>query len=230
MPHKITKNFLINEFLVADKTYKEIANDIGCSISTIKINLKKYNIKKPKKKWSDLIGKTFGEWHVIAESGRDNNKRMRVIAKCSCGSENVVDANSLLCGTSSSCRSCGNGFGKKHHNWKGYEEISGSTWQQIVCSAKKRKLEFNIEITYIWELFLKQERKCNLSGLPIDFKPIDFKTNKITASLDRIDSKFGYIVGNVQWVHKNINFMKQDFAEEEFLWFCEKIVEYNRKV
>jgi hypothetical protein len=53
------------------------------------------------------------------------------------------------------------------------------------------------------------------------------KHGETTASLDRINSKKGYTKDNVQWVHKWINFMKQDLDEEEFITFCEAIVNYK---
>ena len=48
-----------------------------------------------------------------------------------------------------------------------------------------------------------------------------------TASLDRIDSKLGYILGNIQWVHKQINEMKMDLAEVDFLRWVKIIAEYH---
>lgn len=45
------------------------------------------------------------------------------------------------------------------------------------------------------------------------------------ASLDRIDSSQGYIKGNVQWVHKDINKMKFDLSQDRFLELCNIIVQ-----
>lgn len=44
-----------------------------------------------------------------------------------------------------------------------------------------------------------------------------------TASIDRIDNSKGYIVGNVQWVHKQVNFMKGTMKQKEFIKFCKLI-------
>jgi hypothetical protein len=43
-----------------------------------------------------------------------------------------------------------------------------------------------------------------------------------------IDSSKGYIEGNIQWVHKDINNMKWDFTQEEFINYC-KLVANNFK-
>lgn len=218
MAHKITKDFLIEQFLILKKTRKKIASELKCSLSTVKSYLNKYEIRRPKKdRWEGFIGKVFGRWKIIGEA--DGYKRKSYIVRCSCGVENIVDANSLVCGTSTGCRSCSNGFGVDHHNWKGYKEISGTTWQQIIRGAKKRNLEFTITLPYVWNLYLLQERRCKLSDVPIELN-----RKNITASLDRIDSGIGYVEGNVQWVHKWVNFMKQDLDQEDFLEFCCKIV------
>jgi hypothetical protein len=45
--------------------------------------------------------------------------------------------------------------------------------------------------------------------------------------LDRVDSSKGYIEGNVQWVHKTINLMKQSFNQKEFIHFCKLVANNN---
>jgi hypothetical protein len=72
---------------------------------------------------------------------------------------------------------------------------------------------------------------CALSGEAITLPKnrTDFVGGGYTASLDRIDSSKGYIVGNVQWVHKDINFMKFTFSESRFIDLCKKVVNYQEK-
>lgn len=117
-------------------------------------------------------------------------------------------------------------YGHKHFAWKGYEEISGGHWCDIRKSAKRRsrKIEFNITIEEAWDLYIKQNRKCALSGVDIWFSPIGGRRHKkTTASLDRIDSSLGYSVDNCQWVHKEVNMMKMSLKEEKFIKWCELI-------
>lgn len=79
------------------------------------------------------------------------------------------------------------------------------------------------------KLFLKQNRKCILSGIEIGFPKawgVKSKTN-ITASLDRIDSSKGYVKGNVQWVHKTINSMKMNMSDINFIDLCKKVANNN---
>lgn len=49
-----------------------------------------------------------------------------------------------------------------------------------------------------------------------------------TASLDRIDSSKGYIEGNIQWIHKELNWLKNDLDEMVLVDWCEKITRHKR--
>ena len=66
---------------------------------------------------------------------------------------------------------------------------------------------------------------CAISGIKLIFARS--WTRDQTASLDRIDSKKGYVEGNVQWVHKRINEMKMDHSNKELISWARKIVKYN---
>lgn len=69
------------------------------------------------------------------------------------------------------------------------------------------------------------EKKCKISGLSLEFGKAKHGTT--TASLDRIDSSKGYIEGNVQWLHKDVNRSKFTKSDEEFIELCRIIVGYN---
>lgn len=114
---------------------------------------------------------------------------------------------------------------EQNPRWTGHGEICGSHWKTIVYSAKYRNIEFDITIEQAWNLFVSQDRRCALSGELIFFaeNDSDFKFGFKTASLDRIDSKSGYIVGNVQWVDKEINRMKGSLSQSDFIKICTKI-------
>lgn len=109
----------------------------------------------------------------------------------------------------------------------GHGEIRQHHWYCIKKGAEKRKIEFSVSIDYAWNLFLSQNRRCTLSGLPLLFARTrkSHAVGETTASLDRIDSTKGYVEGNVQWVHKWINLMKNDFTTEEFVHYCKLVVE-----
>lgn len=110
-------------------------------------------------------------------------------------------------------QSCNKGKGK-------YEEIP-VTWFAIKeRSGRDRGYHWDLTIEFLWNLYITQDRKCALSGLPIGWSK---KGLTATASIDRIDSSEGYIKENVQLVHKDVNFMKQQFDQEYFIELCNHI-------
>ena len=124
------------------------------------------------------------------------------------------------------CRNCSH-IPSNCNNWKGYKEISGSFFRLAKRGAKERGIEFSVTIEQIWKQFILQKRKCALSGLPLFFKKRHISKNH-NASLDRIDNNKGYILNNIQWVHKDINKMKLDHTQNYFIEMC-KLVAYNNQ-
>lgn len=170
-------------------------------------------------------GTVFGQLTAIEPCGR---KHRSILWECSCicGNQIEVKASYLKNLVKTSC-GCGK-KGKKNHNWRGYEDISKRYWTSLESCAARRNLPFQISIKYGWDLFLKQKRKCALTGLDLFFIQQVFKNQKDqTASLDRIDSNFGYIEGNVQWVHKKVNQMKLCLRTNELLYWSKFIYEWN---
>jgi len=107
-----------------------------------------------------------------------------------------------------------------------YKEISTKYFSTIKHGAKSRNLELTITTEDIHNLWILQNKKCALSGLRIDF----YKSNDIknTASVDRIDSNKGYLLDNIQIVHKDLNKMKMEFSQEHFIAVC-KLVAKNHE-
>lgn len=138
------------------------------------------------------------------------------LCRCDCGKLTSKATALLTKGKVQGCSCHLNLRGSKNHNWTGYEEISGTLWKQIKNCAKVRNLKLSITIEYIWSLYKNQNGKCALSAMNINF-------NDKTASLDRIDSNKGYIKGNVQWVHKDINKIKSNLKEDYFINLCTKV-------
>jgi hypothetical protein len=175
-----------------------------------------------KYKTTDKIHRKGYYWHVECE--------------CACGEKKLVKVENLLRGQSLGCHQCRSeeaaesrkGF--KNQSWKGYGELSGWFFHKFERGAKRREISFSTTIKDCWELFIKQQKKCALSGIPIELCKRSNNQGSLdaTASLDRIDSLKGYENGNVQWVHKTVNKMKNDIKQEVFLDFCRKISKMNK--
>ena len=109
-----------------------------------------------------------------------------------------------------------------------YASYENRYFQKVSSRAKKKRIEFSITIEYMFAKLEEQDFKCALSGLDIIIeKSINRKKgcSNITASLDRINSSIGYEKENVQWVHKDINYMKQDLNEDYFKNLCKLITQ-----
>lgn len=172
----------------------------------------------------DLTGQKFGALTVKRMVKKWNRTYAECI--CECGHIVCVKGANLRSGNNTSC-GCRTNLSRKL--WQGYKGISGNAWNRIRdCAKAKRnpmKSEFTVTIEYAWELFQKQQGKCALSGLPIYLPTtgMEYHQNKKTASFDRIDSTKGYIPGNVQWVHRDINKIKTDFPESRFIELCKAV-------
>ena len=178
----------------------------------------------------DLTGKWFGEIEVLDRAGTQG-KNILWKCKChACGKIVVVLAPTLR-NTRKSC-GCKRGLkGKDSPLFKGTGEISMGFYKRIKRNANRRDIKFNVTIQELWKLFLKQNKKCALTGkiLTMPGDPKTISKDAWTASLDRIDSSKGYIKGNVQWVHKHVNLMKQWFDEKYFIKLCENVIEYKKE-
>lgn len=167
----------------------------------------------------DLRGKTFGDLTVLDFSEKSRNGHYRYFVKCSCGTYKTVFGTHLI---QQHTTHCGCKTPRNSSNWQGYKGIGKTYWSSLVRGAKGEKgrkpIAFSLTLEYIGDLLEEQDYLCALSGLKISC------LDK-TASLDRVDSSAGYIEGNVQWLHKDVNMMKRHYSQDYFLFLCDKIAE-----
>jgi hypothetical protein len=129
--------------------------------------------------------------------------------------EKAIDLKCLRLGIKRKYRPNYGAKGNKSPLYKGYEQLDGRRIVSYKANAKKRKLKFSVSPKYLWKILERQNFRCALSNLPIVMV-----RESPTASLDRIDSSKGYIRGNIQWLHKDINFLKQNCTQERFIELC----------
>jgi hypothetical protein len=195
-------------------------------------------MRKSKYKNYFKLEQKIGKWEITNTDiiPHEKTKEAQIKCRCECGFEKLVYCLTLIKGQSTACFNCGHGNkGESNPQWSGYKEVPGTFISRMKAGAKLRKngIEVKINAEDIYNLWVKQDKKCSLSGIPIDF----INTNKgnlrqgskydliCTASLDRIDSNKGYIKDNIQLVHKDVNMIKKEYDQEYFLTLCRLITE-----
>jgi len=196
-------------------------------------------------KYKPIIGDKYGKYIVISEELAiiSDKTHYHFKVRCQCGKEKFVRADWLVNGSRTCCKSCkskevyqksrseGKLLGFIPYSHKGVGELTKTVYSHYKTNAEIRNLEFNVSIEFLWALYEKQNGKCKLSGIPIvlttERKNANVNFDKMTASLDRIDSTKDYTEDNVQWVHKHVNMMKQSYSQEYFIEICKAIAKNN---
>ena len=200
-------------------SYQELADMMNLTKSSLSNKIIRMGLKKPRQNFSDT---KFKELLVLGKDVMDKNG-WRYFCECDCG--NIVSIERQSIGKQRSCGCKKNPRGKDSKLWKGCGDVGGRYFEIVKKGAKDRNLEFNITVEFLWNLFLKQDRKCALSGIELILPT--YSKDEQTASLDRIDSYKGYIEDNVQWVHKDINLMKQTLNDDKFINYCIEVAKYQ---
>lgn len=166
-------------------------------------------------RWTEKVySKTIGKYDIHS----------KVKAKCpKCKNIIIKESGSLR--TNKQCIDC------RFKEYCPFGDVPVRYYSGIKSRAiKERNMEFTVDLEYIDNKFKEQNGKCVYSGRPLQFTR-SYKKRRVnqTASLDRIDSSKGYIKGNVQWVHKDINWTKSDMSHKDFIFLCDEISNYQRR-
>jgi len=158
----------------------------------------------------DMTGQRCGKWTVLRRA-LPRLRPTKWVCRCDCGTIAGVVGSTLRNKTSTQCLGCRRRI---------YNTSIEQRWARARTRAKLKNFEFDITAADLENRFKKQQGRCALSYL---FIQIEDKT----ASLDRIDSTKGYLLDNIQWVHKDINNMKMDLSEERFVELCNLVTNYQ---
>ncbi len=174
----------------------------------------------------NLIGQTFGRLTVTELAGRTKRGQALWNCRCKCGNYKIIRGYHL---TGEKIRSCGC-LQRETVNikWQGHEQIGRWVWNAVRARSAKRGIEFTLSAKDMWEIALKQNKKCALTGIDLVFVSNPAKQTDSNASLDRIDSNKGYTLDNVQWVLKYVNLAKRELSQNDFINICKKVADYNK--
>lgn len=222
---KPTEEELYNDYKIKKLSAYKLEKKYNICRTSIYKLLNQYNIPRNMQYeyFGNILNKTFGKLKVIYIENKDN--RLWCTCLCECGNQTTVQKGWLTSGNTKTCGCSHRRRGENHPTWSGYKDISGSYWQTVKYAAKSRNLILDLDIKKLWKLYLNQNKKCVYSDLNINFNTLKSGDgNNQTASLDRINSNIGYIESNVQWVHKDVNIMKNSLSEQNFLYWVNLII------
>lgn len=145
----------------------------------------------------------------------------------SCGSEyvrrfynvakGVIDS---LIASPAKCRKCKAG-NRVHPMLTASEYFTSNTMATWRFSAKRRGHIWELTKEQLDEKLKSQNGICALSGVEFqDVRRVQKSRNPYRPSIDRIDSKIGYVPGNFQFVCSIVNIMKNRLDETEFIRMC----------
>lgn len=170
--------------------------------------------------YNDLLEKNHGNL-FIKELIRKKNRNV-LLCICSCGREELIYRWQLK--DRLSCSVCGiytDEYIQKN------SQIKREYFDSIQKYAECNNIKFEVSYEYTCKIFQDQSFKCKLSGIRL-VPYLHVNDYNGTAILDQIDNKLGFIEGNIQWVHKDIFYMKRNVSSSFFLSLCEKVVEFNK--
>lgn len=166
-------------------------------------------------KWE---GRTFTFLTVVEKM--KNVHPTKLLCKCICNNETIVEASNLVKGA---IISCGCSIKRKDRNY--------CTWKRIYSYLKHSKdkrsriVDFNLTLNEVQQLCSQSCHYCNESYSLIK-KDIYFNENGIEIKyngLDRIDSNKGYTSDNVVPCCTRCNMAKNDMTMDEFKCWLNKI-------
>ena len=167
------------------------------------------------------VGTKSKNWTVVGETKINKSQNLLHKVQCDCGNTRWMSASEFFNPDKAhKCQKCAaikRGIELKIKNGL-IGDLDAEKYGKIKKSAQVRKIEFSVSQQYIWDLYESQNRKCAITG--------DAIPNIKKASLDRIDSHLGYVVGNVQWVSKQANISKHIMSMEELYEFCRKVLNH----
>ena len=162
----LTKKFLEQEYPKVGAYV--IANNLGLNVKTIYNYLEYYSIPRTRKNNKKLKpGQRFGLLTLVKPNGKSKNDNgTRWDCLCECGEKINLPQSRLK---NNRVKSCGCWRKRKrNHLWKGYCGVSGSRVSEIRLRAKKKNIDFNLNAKFLWDLYIKQNKKCAITGENID--------------------------------------------------------------
>jgi predicted nucleic acid-binding Zn ribbon protein len=128
---------------------------------------------------------------------------------------------------------CRKPYTLNYHNNRRKQSIKGTLYSVVAGAksrAKKKNIECDIDYDYIVKLYELQKGLCAKTNVPLEMSNVNTRhnTNPNTVSIDRIDSKRGYVKDNVELVTTIYNTAKNNWSYEDVLAMSHALVKFER--
>jgi hypothetical protein len=207
----------VETLIKSGKNITDIAKEKGYRHSVIQryCNQKGIDYGKKKPIFKSLDGNRYDNYTILNLDKTFDAGEKVWNAQCDCGKIFKIRTSRIK-----NTPSCGCSDSKNSPKFvKEFKDLPSWFIRKFETRAADRKIEYNISDEKLWDIYMKQNRMCVYTGLEL-FMPTQKTQFTHSASIDRIDSRIGYVVGNVQWVHKKINMMKGILSDQDFVEFC----------
>ena len=176
-------------------------------------------------KFVDLTGQVFGRLRVLEVAGKTKGGNYKWKCLCECSNVTKVAGGALKNGNQKSC-GCGSQRWLKSN--KGRIK-TGTAFRRLLrtykYSAAQRNLSWNLSDDEFQSLVTSP---CFYTGrLPLSVVQTEYECF-VYNGIDRLDSKKGYVTGNVVPCCKAVNYAKQALSYDEFLQLVGEIARWKR--
>lgn len=222
---KLTKEKLTKE--IKCTFVRDLAIKYGICKQTLIKRMKEWGIENPssaERYANRILNKKYGRLTVKEFAGIDKFGKTLLKCVCDCGKNVTLNKSSL---NRSLTKSCGC-YKTEKLRIKHVGDLSPAYFRRCKDSSLERHHVFSVSMKYVWDTYIKQKGRCAITGVPIKFIADNNHGGFQTASIDRIDSKKGYVKGNIQIVHKTINVIKWTLTMEEFEYWITMVYKHKK--
>jgi len=137
-------------------------------------------------------------------------------------------------GLQNACKECDHIKMVKYYENGGIDKFFIALFRDLKHNAERRKIQVDITIDDLKELFSKQNGLCALSKDVMTWDKYTTNNQRMknfkNISVDRIDPKGTYAKDNIQLLCSQVNQMKWDLTQTEFITFCRKVTDNFQEI
>ena len=126
---------------------------------------------------------------------------------------------------------CGFEPAKKHQQTSSQYKLISGNWSRylsrLLFAGGSKRSELTRE--ELFKILQIQNYKCALSGVDLTCELRKGERVWTNASIDRIEAGGPYTKENIQLVCRGLNSWRSSIPVDEFVWWCEQVVNYSKQ-